>query len=78
MDEEIIVTIREEMSEDFFSLAKSHLEAVQRMIERLEDDQLGTQLQFERYKRERRQLEAKKWAATITISDEEQTAEPQL
>ena len=44
MDEESIVTIREELLENFFSLAESHLEAIRRMIERLEDDQLETQL----------------------------------
>ena len=45
MDEESIVTIREELSDDFFSLA--------RLVERLDDDQLETHLQFERYERER-------------------------
>ena len=35
MDEESIVTIREELSDDFFSLAESHLGAVQRLVERL-------------------------------------------
>ena len=67
IDEESIVTIREELLENFFSLAESHLEAIRRMIERLEDGQFGTQLQFERYERE----------AAINISDEEQTMEPQ-
>ena len=44
MDEESIVTIWEELADDFFSLAGAHLEAIWRMIERLDDDQLGTQL----------------------------------
>ena len=47
MDEESIVIIWEELSYDFFSLAETHLEAVWMLIERLDDDQLGTQLQFE-------------------------------
>ena len=72
MDEESIVTIREELSDDFFSLAESHLGAVRRLVERLDDDQLDTQLQFEKYERERRKKEAGKRATTITISDEEQ------
>ena len=46
MDEESIVTIREELSDDFFSLA--------RLVERLDDDQLDTQLQFGQYEREHR------------------------
>ena len=53
MDEESIVTIREELSDDFFSLAESHLGAVWSLVERLNDDQVDTQLQFERYERER-------------------------
>ena len=75
MDEENIVTIREELSDNFFSLADTHLEAVRRLIERLNDDQLGTQLQFERYVREHQQLEAKKRIAAININDEEQPEE---
>ena len=51
MDEESIVTIREELSEDFFSLAKEHLGAVRGIVERLDDDQLDTQLQLEKYER---------------------------
>ena len=49
MDEEIIVTIREELSDDFFSLSESHLGAVLGLVERLDDGQLDTELQFERY-----------------------------
>ena len=49
MDEESIVTIREELSDDFFSLAESHLGAVLGLVERLDDGQLDTELQFERY-----------------------------
>mgnify|MGYP000391441124 FL=1 len=53
MDEESIVPIWEELSDDFFALAETHLEDVQKLIERLEDDQLDTQLQFKRYEQER-------------------------
>ena len=75
MDEESIVTIREELSDNFFSLADTHLEAVRRLIERLNDDKLGTQLQFERYVREHQQLEAEKRILAININDEEQPEE---
>ena len=47
MDEESITTILEELVNNFFALAGAHLEAIQRLMERLDDDQLGTQLQFE-------------------------------
>ena len=60
MNEESIVTIWEELTDDFFSLAESHLEAVWRLVERLDDDQLIMQLQFERYERERRRQEVEK------------------
>ena len=53
MDEASIVTIREEVSDDFFSLVESHLEVICKLVERLDDNKLGTQLQFERYERER-------------------------
>ena len=54
MDEESIVTIHEELSVNFFVMVGSHLEAVRRLIERLDDDQLRMQLQFERFEWERR------------------------
>ena len=60
MDKESIVTIREELSDDFFSLAESHFGVLRRLVERLEDDQ------------ERRRQEVGERATTITISDEEQ------
>ena len=49
MDEKSIVTIREELADDFFALAENHLDIVSKLIERLEEDQLDTQLQFEWY-----------------------------
>ena len=53
MEEESIVTIREDMSEDFFSLAETHLGAVRGLVEKLDDDHLEAQLQLEKYERER-------------------------
>ena len=49
--------------------------AVWGLVERLDDDQLSTQLQFEKYERERRMKGAVERATTITVSDEEQQAE---
>ena len=77
MDEESIVTIREELSNDFYALAKTQIEAVRKLLDRLEDDQLDTQLQFERYERECQRKEAERRVEAINISDEEQLAEPQ-
>ena len=47
MDAESIVTIREELSDDFLSLAEEHLATVRQLVEQLDNDQLNTQLQFE-------------------------------
>ena len=55
MDKESIVTIREEVSEDFFSLAEANLGAVRGLVEKLDDDQLKAHLQLEKYELERQQ-----------------------
>ena len=74
MDEESIVTIREELSEDFFALAEGHLKEVQGLVETLDDGQLNTQLQLEKYEQDRQQQEAEGRTTPITISDEERPA----
>ena len=71
MDEESIVTIREELSNDFYALAKTQIEAVRKLLDRLEDDQLDTQLQLERYVWEHRRKEVKSQVEAINISDKE-------
>ena len=71
MDEESIVTIREELLDDFYALAETKIKDVRKLIERLDDDQLDTQLQFEWYERERRPKEVERRADAINISDEE-------
>ena len=75
MDAESIVTIREELSDDFLSLAGEQLAVVRRLVEQLDDDQLATQLQFERYERERRWQVASQMTTAINISDGEQSPE---
>ena len=77
MDEESIVTIREELSEDFFALAEAHLKEVRGLVERLDDGQLETQLQLEKYEQDRQQQEAEGRTTPITISDEERPAKEQ-
>ena len=74
LDKESIEAIKEELPDDFLSLVEEQLAAVRRLVEQLDDDQLDTQLSFERYERERRQREAAKRTATINISDEEQSS----
>ena len=74
MDEESIVTIREELSEDFFALAEEHLKEIRGLVERLDDGQLATQLELEKYEKDRIQREAEGKTTPITISEEEQPA----
>ena len=47
------------------------------MVERLDDVQLKTQLQLEKYEQDRQQGEAEGKTMPITISDEERPAEEQ-
>ena len=78
MDQDSIVTIREELSEDFFALAEEHLKEIRGLVERLDDGQLETQLELENYEQDRQQQEAEGKMTPITISDEERpvVAEP--
>ena len=71
MDEESIVTIREELSEDFFALAEEHLKEIRVLVERLDDGQLATQLELEKYEKDHIQREAEGKTTPITISEEE-------
>ena len=40
MDEEIIVTIREELLEDFYALAEMQIDVIWKLLDRFEDDRL--------------------------------------
>ena len=76
MDEESIVTIQEELSNDFYALTETQLEVVRKLIDGIEDDQLQVQLQLEGcYEWERRRKEAEKKVEQINISDEDQQPE---
>ena len=57
MDEESIVTIREELSEDFFALVEEHLREIEGLVERLDDRQLETQLQLEKMEKATQTME---------------------
>ena len=77
MDEESIVTIREELSEDFYALAEEHLKEIRGLVEKLDDGQLATQLELERYEQDRLRQEAEGKTTPITISEGERPAEAQ-
>ena len=73
MDEESIVTIQEDLSDDFYALAETQIEVVRKLLDRLEDYQFNIQLQFESYEQERRRKEAEKRAEQTNISEEQST-----
>ena len=53
MDEESIITIREELSKDFQAMAKVQTDEIRKILEECEDDQLQLILDLETYERER-------------------------
>jgi hypothetical protein len=75
MDEESIVTIREELSEDFYALAEEHLKEIRGLVEKLDDGQLATRLELERYEQDRLRQEAEGTTTPISISEEERPDE---
>ena len=75
LDKESIDAIKEELSDDFLSLADEQMTMVGRLVAQLDDDQLDNQLRFKRYEWERRQQEAAKKTTMINIDDEEQSSE---
>ena len=75
MDEESIVNIREELSEDFYALAEEHLKEIRGLVERLDDGQLETQLELEGYEKDRLRQEAEGHTTPISISEGERPAE---
>ena len=75
MDEESIVAIREELSGDFYALAEEHLKEIRGLVEKLDDGQLATQLELEKYKQDRLRQEAEEKKTPITISEEERPTE---
>ena len=75
MDEESIVNIQEELSEDFYALAEEHLKEIRGLVERLDDGQLATQLELESYEKDRLRQEAEGRTTPISISEGERPAE---
>ena len=75
MDEESIVNIREELSEDFYALAEEHIKEIRGLVERLDDGQIATQLELEGYEKDRLRQEAEGQTTPISISEGERPAE---
>ena len=56
MNQESIITIREELTEDFEAMAQEQITGIRRLLEEFEDDQLDMTLQLEAYEKERMRL----------------------
>ena len=63
--------IKDELAEDFTTLADEQLVQVRQLIAQLDDDRLEAQIQFESYERSRLREENVRKAATVNLSDEE-------
>ena len=71
LTKEDFTAIKDELAEDFITLADEQLVVVRQLVAQLDDDRLDNQIQFKSYERNRLQKEAAKSAATINLRDEE-------
>ena len=52
-----IITIREELSDDFYDMAQVQTDGIRRILEEFENNKLQLTLELEAYERERRRRE---------------------
>ena len=76
IDEKNLITIRKELSEDFYAMAQVQTAKTRKVLEEFEDDQLQLTLELEAYEQERVQLAKQQNTNNqdeqTIISDEEQ------
>ena len=71
LTKEDFTAVKDELADDFVTLADEQLAVVRQLVAQLDDDRLDNQIQFESYERNRLRQEAAKNAATVNLSDEE-------
>ena len=71
LTKEEFTAVKDELADDFVTLANEQLVVVRQLVAQLDDDRLDNPIQFERYERNRLWQEAAKNAATVNLSDEE-------
>ena len=71
LTKEDFTIVKDELADDFVTLADEQLAVVRQLVAQLDDDRLDNQIQFESYERNRLRQEATKNAATVNLSDEE-------
>ena len=78
MDENNIQLLREDLTEEFYALARSHTTAIEQVLEDFNDDQMLFRLEAEAYEQERIYTKSQAATATQNIAPtmEEQASEP--
>ena len=71
LTKEDFTAVKDELADDFVTLADEQLAVVWQLVAQLDDDRLDNQIQFESYERNRLRQEAAKNVATVNLSDEE-------
>ena len=75
LTKEDFTAVKDELADDFVTLADEQLPMVRQLVAQLDDDRLDNQIQFESYERNRLRQEAAKNAATVNLNDEEPSPE---
>ena len=72
MNQESIITIWEELTEDFEAMAQEQIGGIRSLLEEFEDNQLEMTLQLEAYERERTRLAGQPVPEQFNLCDDEQ------
>ena len=75
LTKEDFTAVKDELVDDFVSLADEQLAVVRQLVAQLDDDRLDNQIQFESYEKDRLRQEAMESAGTVDLSDEEPSLE---
>ena len=75
LTKEDFTAMKDELADDFVTLADEQLAVVRQLVAQLDDDRLDNQIQFQSYERDRLQQEPAKNAAIVNLSDEEPSLE---
>ena len=68
---EDFTAVKDELADDFVTLADKQLAVVWQLVAHLDDTRLDNKIQFENYERNRLRQDAAKNAATVNLSDED-------
>ena len=71
LTKEEFTAVKDELADDFVTLADKQLAVVWQLVAHLDDTRLDNKIQFENYERNRLRQDAAKNAATVNLSDED-------